>query len=397
MRILVTPELLRDAAQQMRRATDDVRQSAERAHQALGRVQWEAQQKPIMEKHAADTRRRGTALVEKGEELSRGLGVTAARFEGADRAGVDGFAVVSEAARSLYQQSMAGAAAFSIIPASVGATLNLGQMARDFLSREPRPLPRVYIINGITGNNRETDPADNDHYDMRRGKRSVEMVNFMQGSTDGHHAYPSEYVTSTIEIYNRPQTDGWHPGPDAAHEKNFDTNDVKDEMKDGQNGYYTKLTEKWILDDIKKNGLLPGQEILLIGHSGGGAVAANMTSILDGHSGNRAGSSPNEDIRVAGLVTMGSPYVDWARVPEDVHTVAINALGDQVGDPAFFAGDWGDESPDRHYEKENTSDSMYVNVGSRHNSYMTSERVLDLIGREFPDVGRELAKGNRPK
>ncbi len=88
MRILVDPDLLRTAAQQMRRAFDDLRQSVDRAHKSLDRVQWDMQQKPIMEKHAAETRSKGLELAGRGEELAAALKRAADRFESADRDGV---------------------------------------------------------------------------------------------------------------------------------------------------------------------------------------------------------------------------------------------------------------------------------------------------------------------
>ena len=90
----------------------------------------------------------------------------------------------------------------------------------------------------------------------------------------------------------------------------------------GENGPYTQQTMQWIRQDLDANPLLPGQKIVLVGHSGGGAVAANLASMLE-----------HENRDVQAVVTMGSPVANYDQAAEYAAIHEIRDQHDMIGLP----------------------------------------------------------------
>lgn len=100
-------------------------------------------------------------------------------------------------------------------------------------------------------------------------------------------------------------------------------------------GKYTRKIYDEISHDLRKNPLLPGQSIVLVGHSGGGAVAANLTGMLERKQG----------VDVSGLITAGSPvanYDEASRYAELILDVRHDddSIAEQLFDRPTLRGGW---------------------------------------------------------
>lgn len=130
-------------------------------------------------------------------------------------------------------------------------------------------------------------------------------------------------------------------------------------LEDG--GQYTQEAYRNIMDDINEHPLDPGQEVILIGHSGGGAIVANLPDMLE-----------RRGIEVEGVVTMGSPLAKIFKANNDSrHVVELQADGD------WLVGGWKDVMTMGRSTELSTG-------GGDHNSYLTSQNVIRLLGEEFP-------------
>jgi pimeloyl-ACP methyl ester carboxylesterase len=69
----------------------------------------------------------------------------------------------------------------------------------------------------------------------------------------------------------------------------------------GERGRYTEQIYNEVAADLRDNPLAPGQSVILMGHSGGGAVTANLSGMLE----------RNLGVDVSGMVTMGSPVSNY--------------------------------------------------------------------------------------
>ncbi len=104
-----------------------------------------------------------------------------------------------------------------------------------------------------------------------------------------------------------------------------------DEYLSGPSGTETQRTFAFIKHDIAldRNPLLPGQSIVLVGHSGGGAVVTNLAGMIE--------RDLNVDVR--GVVTEGSPlasYGEASRYAECI--VEVQHVKDRVHDSGTWIG-----------------------------------------------------------
>lgn len=110
--------------------------------------------------------------------------------------------------------------------------------------------------------------------------------------------------------------------------------EVVNEYVLGDQGYYTNVVYEQLKLKLDENELLPGQSILIIGHSGGGAVAANLVGKVERELG----------YDVSGLVTLGSPvanYDEAARYAERI--IDVRHAQDVYGTPIIRSEEsrWG--------------------------------------------------------
>jgi predicted alpha/beta-hydrolase family hydrolase len=101
---------------------------------------------------------------------------------------------------------------------------------------------------------------------------------------------------------------------------------VANEHTLGVNGFETNRVYNWIDEDLRRNPLAAGGSAVLVGHSGGGAIAANLVEKLETQRGTD----------VSMLVTLGSPVSNYDMASRRVEQVL------QVRDPGDFliGNDW---------------------------------------------------------
>jgi len=161
----------------------------------------------------------------------------------------------------------------------------------------------------------------------------------------------------------------------------------------GENGYYTNQTYDWIADDLKNNPLLPGQKIVLVGHSGGGAPASNLAGMIE----KRLGYD------VAGVVTLGSPVANTDNARQYAESVVnIRDSQDLFGTPIIrsnesrqnpllggFLADLAnrDQIPNVTYRETGHMqwwERLRIwKTPDAHGSYFTSVEVGDLMREQF--------------
>lgn len=89
----------------------------------------------------------------------------------------------------------------------------------------------------------------------------------------------------------------------------------------GSYGPQTRETYAYIQNDLRNNPLLPGQSVVLVGHSGGGAIVTNMAGMIE----------RNLGYNVSGVVTAGSPLADYsAAAPYAEHMIEMSHPKDLV-------------------------------------------------------------------
>lgn len=144
------------------------------------------------------------------------------------------------------------------------------------------PQPRVYIVNGIDSEGRREDVERNGRR-FKADKAALKLEEVLEA-----HGYEPDEVTPTAAIFDE---GGWVRGSYETWTEHYI----------GQSGPYTRRVYEFIEADLRSNPLAPGQSIVLIGYSGGGAVTANLAGMVE----RRLGHD------VSGMITMGSPVSNY--------------------------------------------------------------------------------------
>jgi WXG100 family type VII secretion target len=196
------------------------------------------------------------------------------------------------------------------LEASSGLTLKIIQIFQNaedeslsqssVLEGNAEPPPRVYIVNGI--NCKEP-----------RGTPGAFQLKFKENMV--RLGYPEDQIVALGAIYNTDYKFINYP---------MGIVQVQQEYVLGENGKYTRQVYEEIMDNLNPihNPLAPGQKIVLVGHSGGGAVMSNVVSMLEerGHP-------------VEFVATLGSPVVNQDNINAYSHHLDIRADGDLFGLP----------------------------------------------------------------
>jgi len=163
---------------------------------------------------------------------------------------------------------------------------------------------------------------------------------------------------------------------------------------------------QWIENDLRNNGLIGDNnvDVILVGHSGGGAIVSNVVDDIEKKSG----------VNVSGIVTMGSPISNYDHAGKYAETIIdiehegdgigqianigpirsdenrylvpalllspIPGAGQVVGALGLMGGDsfWRDSSD--NIQSLTTTDGGYDSWGDAHGSYWNSQQVVDAIG-----------------
>jgi len=243
--------------------------------------------------------------------------------------------------------------------------------------------PRIYIINGINSDGNVPGGYGDD--------QSVATERLLE-----RYGYDPDQVKSTSAIYLKPQ------GPKlivnnitnwAANEGlgiGQGIGEVVGEYLLGERGRYTQQVYNEIAADLRDNPLLPGQTVILIGHSGGGAVAANVTGMLE----------RNLGTNVSGVITMGAPIAnfDEARRAEKIVDVRhVNDIWVKLGPLLFPRAPFrsGGGRPDG--SNGNTFMlPLYTQTADPHGSYMqdpaVSHEMLRVLNRIYPEMNLRITR-----
>ncbi|MFZ2488106.1 MAG: WXG100 family type VII secretion target, partial [Anaerolineae bacterium] len=294
------------------------------------------------------------------------------------------------------------------------------------------PQPRIYIVNGINsaGNVVTVDAAGNI---VRGDDDSVALERLLET-----HGYDPNSVVSTPAIYIHPtgtnltgtnftgtNYGGWLSpvdwltgglasatntatgfGADAINTTTdallnnmavgsaVGATQVLAEYQAGAQGPFTQQTLAFINEDLRTHPLLPGQTVILMGHSGGGAVVGNLAGELERAAG----------VDVSGVVTMGSPVSNYdaaSRYAEQI--VQVRHQDDLIGTPIIRTNEsrWtlpfgigptvaaetlGRDVGDHPNVTYVTLNNPVNGTLEAHGSYMTSIDMLQALNRQFPEL-----------
>lgn len=235
------------------------------------------------------------------------------------------------------------------------------------------PAPRIYIMNGVL------DPDDDPE---AIGKFSTTLAQFFVDA-----GYPEGDVVASIAAYNAPGT-GAVDDAAAVYEEYLASHSL-----DVGFGAETLEQMAFILRHLESHPLRNGQEIILIGHSGGGALAANVAASL-------------RQQPISSVITLGSPAVNWARI-EGLDTLAIYERDEVVGRPYLWTGrpdhvvtpdfvkGWGGSAagPVGRFVLGPILWPVITTVqeaGPAHTSYDDSAATLAIIAEMYPQIGERL-------
>jgi len=158
---------------------------------------------------------------------------------------------------------------------------------------------------------------------------------------------------------------------DAVNKVHGATQVVKERLQ-GEQGQFTQSTYDYVQHDLENNPLLPGQSVMLVMHSGGGAVGDNLVGMLerDGHN-------------VSGVATVESPIFDSSVANPYLENGAVRIY--HQGDRVVFASLvwdalWG---RDKIVVLNQTPDDP-------HSGPMNSQETVEELNRSFPEMQLDM-------
>lgn len=292
------------------------------------------------------------------------------------------------------------------------------------------PPPRMYIVNGINAKDGDgvphTDSAAFRQFLADRGYDPNQIVampaiyntNYvtdlkgtdLKGTNHGGWLSPVDWLTGAgAGIVNK--VTGAGAGLINGGSQLFNTvvgvSEVVQEYTMQDQGKYTRETYANIVNDLKQNPLLPGQTVMMIGHSGGGAVVSNLAPMLENNLG----------VDVSGVVTMGSPVANADRAMQYAKFLSISDKGDYIGQPwirsdegrnfitpglmtgilapkslpfvvpGVLGADQASRDAGINYF---TTNANAGNPISNHNSYWSSNEVVSILKNSYPQVAPYL-------
>jgi len=140
----------------------------------------------------------------------------------------------------------------------------------------------------------------------------------------------------------------------------------------------TQSTYNWIVEDLKNNPLLPGQTIVLVGHSGGGEIVSNLPGMIE-----------DKGYDVSGVVTLGSPVVNFANANDYAETILDIRHGQDYIGARWIDGYLVKSMKKTNIEKVSIGPDSWLEKlkieksGEAHKGYMTSEDVLKILNKKL--------------
>lgn len=211
--------------------------------------------------------------------------------------------------------------------------------------------PRIYIVNGIN-NRRRNESAD--VLDLADSMVQLRDYLIRNGSD------PAE-VLVTAPVYNTNLGGAWLEGSRSAQQHLDPANALTSAFARNVNaligaafdaantavgagqvldeyatrgGGQTQRVDAFVREDLARHPLLPGQGIVLLGHSGGGVIAANLAPRLEGDSVARQSGSPSP-LDVLGVATLGAPVVNFDAASQVAPVLMFRHANDPFGLPAL--------------------------------------------------------------
>lgn len=331
-----------------------------------------------------------------------------------------------EAAKGItFADGGASASAGSGVSFSAAAGNAAGSAAASQL-----PPPRMYIVNGINASEPDGTPGEGPQqlagllaahgYDPSQIKAMPAIYNTnyttnlqgtdLQGTNHGGWLSPVDWLTGAgASVVNGITGAGASVvnGASGLFNTVVGVSEVVQEYTMQDQGKYTQESYNFIQQDLARNPLLPGQTVMLIGHSGGGAVVSNLAPMLE----NRMG------VDVSGVVTLGSPVANADRAMQYAKFLSVSDKGDYIGQPwirsdegrnfltpglltgilapkslpLVVPGVLGADNAARDAGINYfTTNANAGNPISNHNSYWTSNDVVSIIRNSYPQVAPYL-------
>lgn len=266
------------------------------------------------------------------------------------------------------------------------------------------PAPRVYVVNGINSLGNEPGKIGDDD--------SLAFESLLE-----RYGYDPNEVRSTPAIYLRPfpgefsgtdltgtQYGGWlRPvdwitnsgarginaltggvaaiGNQAAYVSSsvYGAVEVTAEYLHGEHGKYTQATYDFVRFDLARSPLLPNQDIILVGHSGGGAVVDDLPGMIERGTG----------YNVRGVVTLASPisnYDEAGRYAEIV--VDLSHRSDIVGQDYIRSDPFG--LRDRLRPGQLRPVEIRDPRDDPHGVVVSSWETIFFLSKNFPEMGLNL-------
>jgi pimeloyl-ACP methyl ester carboxylesterase len=158
---------------------------------------------------------------------------------------------------------------------------------------------------------------------------------------------------------------------------------------------YTDKAYAQITRDLLRNPLVPGETVVLVAHSGGGAIVSNLAPRLE----------TNDGVNVSTVVTLGSPIVNRDAVTRVANIIEVRDIQDYVGFPVIRSEESRNslvpgilQIPTNPFAVPSFFIAEYINRNqtpressfvtesrhdSPHSSYWTSNTVFDIIKPAF--------------
>lgn|GEM_PF-1952326 len=215
---------------------------------------------------------------------------------------------------------------------------------------------RIYLINGINYNGDNSSMDDLTRMLKEKYGSNVD-IRIVGGNDIGSHPYntnlqkyqinlsgtsfggwlsPVDWLTGKISqgINSSPAAVLWGAGLGVANSV-VGVSQVVHEYVTGGSAESQKAFQ-WIQDDLGRNGLIGDKDlnVLLVGHSGGGAIAGNIAGDIE----------HKLNVNVTGIVTMGSPISNYDLASQHVENfIDIRNQSDLVGTPLGLGNIRSDE------------------------------------------------------
>lgn len=140
----------------------------------------------------------------------------------------------------------------------------------------------------------------------------------------------------------------------------------------GEQGGFTQSTYDYIQYDLENNPLLPRQSVMLVMHSGGGAVGDNLVAMLE-----------REGHNVSGAATVESPIFD---------SNAANSYLEKGVVRIYHRDDRVVPAPLRNILWDSADKTVELNQGldDPHSGPMRSKETIEQLNRSFPEIQLDI-------